>query len=222
MQAAIAQLLMAEAVLDDVEGMLDHGAYLRERSLHRLRQLPPGFRERLDDAALDRDVPGYIAILKFRPLVRPGVAGIAEDVFLLSVQQRRRLGDVGFVGGGALDRVHQPRGDIDTDVGLHPEVPLIALLRLMHLRIARLLFVLGRGRGGDDRCIDNRPPGLRRGRLCRISRPRSSSIAPTSSNSPRVRSCHSNQYRKCKTVVASGTGSRFNAIPAKPRSAWLS
>src|SRR3954452_3863729 len=34
---------------------------------------------------------------------------------------------------------------------------LIALLRLMHLRIALLFFVLGRGRGGDDRRIDNRP-----------------------------------------------------------------
>src|SRR3954470_24351970 len=95
-QAAIAQLLMAEAVLDNVEGMLDHGAHLSERPLHWLRQLPQGFRERLDDAALDRDVPEYIAILKFRPLVRPGVAGIAKDLLLLSVQQRRRLGNIGF------------------------------------------------------------------------------------------------------------------------------
>src|SRR3954464_15243757 len=222
MQAAIAQLLMAEAVLDDVEGMLDHGAYLRERSLHRLRQLPQGFRERLDDAALDRDVPGYIAILKFRPLVRPGVAGIAEDVFLFAVQQRRRLGDVGFIGGGALDRVHQPRGDLDPDVGLHPEVPLIAFLGLVHLRVAALLLVLGRGRSGDDRGVDNRPPAFAGAGSCRISKPRSSSIALTSSNSPLVKSCRSSQCRKCSTVVASGIGSRFSTIPAKPRSAWLS
>ena len=47
-------------------------------------------------------------------------------------------------------------------------------------------------------------------------------IALTSSNSPLVKSCRSSQCRKCKTVVASGTGSRFNAIPAKPRNAWLS
>src|ERR1700760_3869508 len=39
----------------------------------------------------------------------------------------------------------------------HPETPLIALLGLMHLRIARFLFVLGRGWGGDDRRIDDRP-----------------------------------------------------------------
>ena len=77
--------------------------------------------------------------------------------YLFAVQQRRRLGDVGFIGGGALDCVHQPRGDIDPDVGLHPEIPLIALPGLMHLRVAALLFVLGRGRSGDDRGVDNRP-----------------------------------------------------------------
>ena len=33
---------------------------------------------------------------------------------------------------------------IDTNVGLHAKVPLIAFLGLMHLRIALLLFVLGR------------------------------------------------------------------------------
>ena len=57
MQAAIAQLLMAEPVLDDVEGMLDHGAHLRECPFDRFRQIPQGFRQGLDDAALDRDVP---------------------------------------------------------------------------------------------------------------------------------------------------------------------
>jgi hypothetical protein len=48
---------MAEAVLDDVEGVLDHGAHLRERPLDRLRQLPQRFWQSLDDAAPDRDVP---------------------------------------------------------------------------------------------------------------------------------------------------------------------
>ena len=36
---------------------------------------------------------------------------------------------------------------IDTNVGLHAKVPLIAFLGLMHLRIALLLFVLGRAGG---------------------------------------------------------------------------
>src|SRR3954452_14666787 len=34
---------------------------------------------------------------------------------------------------------------------------LIALPGLVHLRVAALLFVLGRGRSGDDRGVDNRP-----------------------------------------------------------------
>ena len=37
-QAAIAQLLMAEQVLDDVERVLDPGPHLRRRPLNRLRQ----------------------------------------------------------------------------------------------------------------------------------------------------------------------------------------
>jgi hypothetical protein len=56
----------------------------------------------------------------------------------------------------------------------------------------------------------------------RINRPRSSSIAPTSSNSARVRSCSSSQWRKFSTVVASGTAATDRSMPAKPRKAWLS
>jgi uncharacterized protein len=39
---------------------------------------------------------------------------------------------------------------------VHPDVPLVALLGLMHLRVAALLLIFGRRRGGDDRGIDNR------------------------------------------------------------------
>ena len=35
-------------------------------------------------------------------------------------------------------------------MGLHPEIPLVALAGLVHRRIAGLLLVLGRGRRGDD------------------------------------------------------------------------
>jgi len=56
----------------------------------------------------------------------------------------------------------------------------------------------------------------------RINRPRSSSITPISSNSARVRSCSSSQWRKFSTVVASGTDATDRSMPAKPRNAWLS
>ena len=43
---------------------------------------------------------------------------------------------------------------VDTDAGLHAEVPLVALLRLRHLRIAFTVLVLGRGRGGNQSGVD--------------------------------------------------------------------
>ena len=70
-EAAIAQLLMAEQVVDDGEGVLDASAHLRQRSLDRLRQRAQRLWQRLDDAALDRDVPRHIAVGQFGPLVRP-------------------------------------------------------------------------------------------------------------------------------------------------------
>ena len=115
-QAAVAQLFMPEQVLDDVEGVLDPGADLRQRSLDRLRQVPQGFRQRLDDAALDRDIPGHLAVLMFRPPVRSAIAGIGEYRRLAAVQHRRHLIDIGFVGGGSGERVPHPRGNVHPDM----------------------------------------------------------------------------------------------------------
>lgn len=44
------------------------------------------------------------------------------------------------------DRVHDALLGIHPDVRLHSEMPLVTFLGLVHLRIALLLFVLGRGR----------------------------------------------------------------------------
>ena len=44
-------------------------------------------------------------------------------------------------------------------ISVHAEVPLVALLGLMHLAITRLLGVLGRRRRVDDRGIDDRAGG---------------------------------------------------------------
>ena len=52
----------------------------------------------------------------------------------------------------------------------------------------------------------------------RINSPRSSSFAPISSNSARVRSCRSSKWRKFSIVVASGTVARqVNAGEAAQR-----
>lgn len=76
---------MPEKVLGDGERVLDPGPYLRQRPLDRLGAIPQ-FGQRFDDAALDRDVSVDIAVLKFWPLLRPGVAGIGEDRLLPAVQ----------------------------------------------------------------------------------------------------------------------------------------
>src|SRR5438552_7515696 len=81
---------MTKQVLDDVERVLHPGPHLRQRALHRLGPIPQSFGQGFDDAPLDRDVPGDIAVLKFRPLVRPGIAGIGEDSLLPAMQQAKR------------------------------------------------------------------------------------------------------------------------------------
>ena len=40
------------------------------------------------------------------------------------------------LAGVVTDRVHQARVSVDPDVRLHAEVPLVALLGLVHLRVA--------------------------------------------------------------------------------------
>jgi hypothetical protein len=86
--------------------VFDHGPHLRQRPLHRLSQFPQGLGQRLDDAAPYGDIPGDVAVGKFRALVCPRIAGIGEDGLLATMQQGCRLVDVSFVGGGASERVH--------------------------------------------------------------------------------------------------------------------
>ena len=59
------------------------------------------------------------------------------------------------VGGGERHRMHELALAVRADVRLHAEVPLVALLGLTHLGIARLVFVLGRGGGADDGGVHN-------------------------------------------------------------------
>ena len=60
--------------------------------------------------------------------------------------------NVGGRDAGAMDQASLAAG---ADVQLHADVPLVALLGLVHLRVAALLLVLGRGRRGNQGGIDN-------------------------------------------------------------------
>lgn len=59
------------------------------------------------------------------------------------------------VGGRADGGVDQSRVNIDADVRLHAEVPLLALLGLAHLGVSLTLIVLGRAKRRDDGGIHN-------------------------------------------------------------------
>ncbi|MNH37296.1 hypothetical protein D3C81_1733970 [compost metagenome] len=63
---------------------------------------------------------------------------------------------VGHVRHSAVNVMHQTRLSIGAEMGLHAEIVLVALLRLMHLWIALTFLVLGRTGRMDDRGIDNR------------------------------------------------------------------
>ena len=52
--------------------------------------------------------------------------------------------------------MHQPGVGIHRDMGLHPEIPVVALLGLVHLGVSRAGAVLRRARRGDQRGIDHR------------------------------------------------------------------
>jgi len=62
----------------------------------------------------------------------------------------------GHVGRGDDDGGHQLAVPIRTDVRFHPEIPLVALLGLVHLRVALPLLVLGGGRRGNQGGVHQR------------------------------------------------------------------
>src|SRR5271169_3477034 len=81
---------------------------------------------------------------------------IAPNAGLLAVQEIRQKMTVGDIGRSRRRRMDDLRFAVDADMRLHPEEPLIALARLTHLGIARLIRVLRRGWRVDDCRIDDR------------------------------------------------------------------
>ena len=85
------------------------------------------------------------------------VAGVGVDDLVIGTHQVGCLVQVMDVRGRRGERVDVSGAGIDTDVGLHSEVPLVALLRLMHLRVTGTSRVLCRGRCRDDRGVHDGP-----------------------------------------------------------------
>jgi len=84
------------------------------------------------------------------------VASIAIHHLLIALQQLAGLSEFMHDGCSGHNRVDQTGVLVDADMDLHPEIPLVALLSLVHLWIALPLFVFGGAGGGDQGGIDDR------------------------------------------------------------------
>src|SRR5215472_6951837 len=204
-EPAVAHFGKAEDPLDDTDRMLDFGAHLRFGPVFRALALVHDTAMAIaavDEVLRSRGVPA-----DHRPLAAIGL--VAPHAGFVPVQQIGQHRTVGDIGRRRHRRVDQLAAAVDAKMRLHAEIPLVALLRLMHLGIARLLAFL-----------------VEQGALIMVA----STIVPvatfsplaakcrcTSSNSRRPRSCASSRWRKWHTVVSSGTGSRPRSRPTKPR-----
>jgi len=74
------------------------------------------------------------------------VARISKDHLFFTVQQRMPLRDIVDVCGCSDDGVHQAGLRVHPNMGFHAEVPLVALLNLVHLGVAFTGLVFGRAR----------------------------------------------------------------------------
>lgn len=150
-QSAIAGLHETEDSLDHQKRMFALGAHSRLRGVLGLlfrgqrvaaRAFLVGEVFRVRGAATD-----YVRL--------PGIGAIAPHPRLRPVQQIGQDSGVVHVRGGRDHRVNELGLAVHPHVRLHPEIPLIALLGLVHLGVARSFPVLRRGGCLDDRGIDD-------------------------------------------------------------------
>ena len=85
------------------------------------------------------------------PLILTPVSAIAAEPSLITVQEVWQFLAVMQITRSHTDAVYQSSLTIHPNMYLHSKVPLIAFLALAHLRITRLLSVLGGGRCGNQR-----------------------------------------------------------------------
>src|SRR6202030_3495060 len=142
LQPAIAHLGKAEYPLDDPDHMFNPGPHFGLGAVFRPLDL-------IDNTAVAvaaiGEIPGLgRALPDYRPLA--AVSLITPYPGLLAVQQigqHRAVGDIGWRGHRRADQL---RAAVYPKMRFHPEIPLVSLLRLMHLGIARLVGILGRRR----------------------------------------------------------------------------
>lgn len=133
---------VTELTLDDSERMLHLGPHTGLELFCLLHECPP--RCVLLLVAFARahcNMPIYAC--GSRALDSSLIAGIRKNDRLFAVQQSVSLGHIIDVGCGTDEGVYQTGISIHPDMGFHSEVPLVALLDLVHLGVALAGNVLG-------------------------------------------------------------------------------
>jgi 3-oxoacyl-[acyl-carrier protein] reductase len=148
LQPPIANFAIAEDSLDGQKRVLDFGSDTGFHPLNLMQQTVLG--ELGTTSGTHGDFPVDRSALMFLAFLNACVASISPDSFLLTVQQLVRYGNVTDIGGCGSDTVDQAKGLVDTDVHLHPKVPLVSFPGLMHLGVTCIVFVFGRTRRGDN------------------------------------------------------------------------
>src|SRR5215470_4120920 len=204
-EPAIAQLGKAEHPLDDSDRMFNPGPHFGLGAVFRPLDL-------IDNTAVAvaaiGEIPGLgRALPDYRPLA--AVSLITPHPGLVAVQQIGQHRAVGDIGRRGRHRVDQLAPAVDANMRLHPEVPLVSFLGLMHLGIAGLSAFL----------VEDGALMMVASTIVPVAtfRPFAARCRCTSSNNRRPRSCSSSRWRKRHTVVSSGTGSRPRSIPTKSR-----
>ena len=141
-QSSVANFDVVKLALDDSEWVLDLGPDL---GLHLLQLLLHGRYwllriQGLALAALHGDMPAQFALgcwfWHVWALVCALVTCITIAINLLPVQQAVGFNDIIDVGRCTPHGVYQARIRIHADMGLNAEIPLLAFLGLVHLRVA--------------------------------------------------------------------------------------
>jgi hypothetical protein len=141
-KALLAHLGEAELALADPKGVFYLGAHTGLEFLGLFAQRTP--RRVLLRLAFAR-THGHMPV-HARGFGKPGrtlLASVCKHDRLFSVKQTMSLGYIVEVGCCSADCVHQPKISIHPDMGFHTEMPLVALLGLVHLGVTLTTAVLG-------------------------------------------------------------------------------
>lgn len=140
--AAITDLGKAKDALDDEKGMFNFGAHTR---LPAILLLFPFGKSSVAKPLLVDEVTSLGCSLGDQ-LLLAGVGGVAIHPLLVAVQQLRDGVFVMHIGRRGHHRVDQLGLAVHAYMRLHAKIPLVTLFGLVHLRVARVVLILGRGR----------------------------------------------------------------------------